>query len=154
MRRLTFIARGGNIELAYDQSVDMIAPGPVVSGVDPSDDGARLHAAMSGVGPADGAPSFWYELRDADGNVLLQQAADDPIRSSVEVFSEQEGATMSRASAPTDEQVFTVLLPEIDEARVVRLMRAPATGDRDVGLAAATVPDAAQVVASFDLEIA
>lgn len=154
MRRLTFIARGGSIELAYDQSVDMIAPAPAVSGIDPNDQGAQLHAAMAGVGPSDGAPRFWYELRDANDNVLFQQAADDPIHESVEVFSDQEGATMSRAPAPTDEHVFTVLLPEIDEARVVRLMRAPTTADRGVGLAAATVPDAAEVVASFDLEIA
>lgn len=106
MRRLTFAYRDGSIELVSEQRVDM-----------------RMPARTTHPEPRAG---FWYELRDAESEVLFRLDAEDPIPTDVEVFSDDPERTIERAPHAPEEGVFTVLLPEIEDAEEVRLMRAAA----------------------------
>lgn len=153
MRRLTFIAEGTRIELAYDQMVDMIEPGSVAADVGPQPDANAMIAAMSGVSPGDGPPQFWYEMRDRNGTVLARKAAPDPIAPDIEVFSEDDSGSITRMANPSERRVFNVLLPEIDDATEVRLVRAPAqrSPGESMGIAAADIPSTATEVATFEL---
>jgi hypothetical protein len=84
-------------------------------------------------------PEFVYELRGADSEVLHRVAAPDPIPRDVEVFSDDPEHTVERAPHPPREGVFTVLVPEIEAAEEVRLLRSAAPR----GLAAEAGPEAA-----------
>ncbi len=105
MRRLTFTYRNGTIELVSQQQVEMRLPAKTVS-----KDPERL-------------PPFWYELRDARSEVLYRLDAPDPIPTDVEVFSDDPERTIERAPYAPEQGVFTVLVPEIEDAEEVLLMR-------------------------------
>lgn len=67
---------------------------------------------------------FWFEVRDASDAVLVAQAAKEPIRKYIEVFSDVPFQSASHAPDPRAEQTFTVLLPSLEGADTVVLMRA------------------------------
>ena len=113
MRRLTFSFRDGTIDLVSQQRVDMRTP--------------------AGTGPKtlEARADFWYELLDDDANVLYRFAASDPIPTDVEVFSDDPERTVERAPHPPKEGVFTVLVPEIDDATEVLLRRSSQKRDAE-----------------------
>ena len=113
MRRLTFAYRDGTIELVSQQQVEMRLPARATSR------------------DLEGRAEFWYELRDAGSEVLYRLDAEDPIPTDVEVFSEDPGRTVERAPHVPEEGVFTVLVPEIEDAEEVRLMRSAAPADAE-----------------------
>jgi len=132
VRRLTFAFRDGAVELVSEQRVEMRLP---------ARSAPRVAAARA---------EFWYELRNAQSDVLYRLDSADPIPTDVEVFSDDPERTVERAPHAPQEGVFTVLLPEIEDAEEVRLMRAaPATeGAVDVRAGAA---EAAVEVGRFRL---
>ncbi len=131
MRRLTFTYRDGKIELVSQQQVEMRVP-------------AKAPAPRAA---AAGPPEFWYELRDAESELLYRLEAEDPIPTDVEVFSDDPERTIERAPNPPEEGVFTVLLPDFENAREVKLMRAAAPRDAK---ARAAKPEVVEV-ARFNL---
>ena len=106
VRRLTFAYRDGSIELVSEQRVDM-----------------RMPARTTHPEPRAG---FWYELRDPRAEVLFRLDAEDPIPTDVEVFSDDPDQSVARAPHAPEEGVFTVILPDVEDAAEVRLMRAAA----------------------------
>lgn len=112
MRRLTFTYRDGTVELESDQQVQMTMPAqPPIR---------TQETAGSG---------FWYELRDADDEVSHRIDAPDPIPTDIEVFSDDPERTIERVDAVPRSGVFTVLIPEIEQAREIALVRSAASSD-------------------------
>ena len=105
MRRLTFVMRNKEIELLSEQEVEMQP--------------LSRQAATAGARHA-----FWYELRDARNKTLMSHPAPDPLTNDMEVFSNDPGQTMRRAPDPRSEHAFSVVLPTLEGADSVVLMRA------------------------------
>jgi hypothetical protein len=124
--RLGFTYQGGRVRLSSRQRVEVTTP--------PSD-------PTTGYG---GESGFWYELRDADGRVLYRRVAESPIRFTVEVPVDDDlGASeLARVPVPEPEGVFTLLVPDLEEARTLALVSSPLDP---------SVTDAATDLATFDL---
>lgn len=122
MRRLTFAYRDGKIELVSQQRVEM-----------------RLPAKPATPQGLEARPEFVYELRGADSEVLHRVGARDPIPTDVEVFSDDPERTVERTPHRPREGVFTVVVPEIEDAEEVRLLRSvtPSEAAVEAGLEAA-----------------
>lgn len=128
VRRLTFTYSDGEIELVSSQQVEITLPAKPPS---------RKRAAKR--------PEFWYELRDAQADVVYRLDAPDPIPTDVEVFSDDPKRTIERSPNPPKEGVFTVLMPEIEDAEEILLMRVATSRGLKTGA------DAAVEVARFKL---
>lgn len=133
MRRLTFAYRDGEIELVSQQRVEMRTP--------------AAPAAPLGLEAVEAQPAFVYELRGAGSEVLHRVGAPDPIPTDVEVFSDDPERSVERAPHAPREGVFTVLVPEIEEAEEVRLLRTvPSRGAAEAGPERATEAATASAV--------
>jgi hypothetical protein len=125
MQRLTFVARSGTVELVSRSTVQM-KPVPANH-------------------PPDALHEFWFELRDASDRALHVQAAPDPLRNEIEVFSDDPTRSASRAEDPRGERHFSVLVPELSDASQVVMMRRAAHSPAQVAAAAAAPAPAAAV---------
>ncbi len=128
--RLIFSYESGQVRLVSRQPVEMIVP--------PSDPPlqAETHAG------------FWYELKDAADATLYRRLAHDPIPTSTEVFSNERGTgNLRRVPHAPASGVFTVVLPDVPEARFVTLASRPVESPA-VARAAAQRP---VEIARFDL---
>lgn len=72
-----------------------------------------------------GQSGFWYELRDANDNVLYRRIAENPVKQEVEAFEPDGSATRHVVDRPSG--VFTVLVPDIPEADHVAIVSGPLT---------------------------
>jgi hypothetical protein len=131
MQRLTFIAKDGAIELLSQQTVDMKLASP-------------KHEANA-------QHEFWYEVRDARDATLAVHPAPDPIRPDIEVFSNDPSHSASRAPDARAERVFSVVLPDVEAASQVVLMRRARTAPH-AGLAKAASPNTAVEVGRVTLK--
>ncbi len=105
MQRLTFVAKSDNVELVSRLSVEM--------------------KPVPGHHSADALHDFWLELRDANDRALHVGPAPDPFRREIEVFSDDPARSASRSEDTRSEHYFSVLVPQIDDAAQVVLMRRP-----------------------------
>jgi hypothetical protein len=105
--RLTFSYEGDKVSLVSAQSVAMITPPPSP---------VRLGEQHAG---------FWYELRDRQGEVLYQQAMHNPIRTDVEVFSDDPQQSLSRQPVAHPRGTFVLLVPDTPAAHQVALFSSP-----------------------------
>ena len=111
--RLTFVYDGKQVRLVGSQRVAMIAPPPVTPP------------------PKKGQSGSWFEVRDAKGAVLYHRAIHDPIRTDVEVFSDDPEQTITRVPVPKPQGQFTLLVPDLPNAHSFHLFgTAPAAKDR------------------------
>src|SRR5438270_12916067 len=76
--RLTFAYDGNQVRLLRSQRVAMVTP-PAVTPA-----------------PEKGQSGSWLEVRDAKGALLYHRAIHDPIRTDVEVFSDDPAQTITR----------------------------------------------------------
>ena len=123
--RLTFTYEGDELDLVSQQPVEMIVP--------PTD-------ALSGY---EGEQGFWVEVRSRQGEALHRRVMDDPLRQDVEVFSPDSDETMFRVPIENPSGIFTVLVPDLDEADHVALLSSGAASAAARGMtpeAAARAP--------------
>jgi hypothetical protein len=131
--RLTFAYEGSDIKLVSQEPVEMIAP--------PSDE----------VAPAQTVNGFWFQLENAKGAALYKRVAHPPIRYDREVFSPEGEHSVARVPVEKPSGVFTVVMPDIQEADKVTLhggAHSPAHPQGTPGL----VGNVPQPVASFKLK--
>jgi hypothetical protein len=122
--RLIFEYEGENVRLTSIQRVELVAP--------------------SADSPADGEQSgFWYELRDESGGVLYRRVTANPIRSSAEVLTEDEGRPLAREDMAVTQGAFVLVAPVLSEARTIALLASPP------GIEG--TDQAARLIATFDL---
>lgn len=105
--RLTFAYEGDHIRLLSQQPVEMIAL--------PSDS----------TEPSESQSGFWYQLDDARGAPLYRHVAQHPIRYDQEVFFDDDEHTVRRVPVEQPSGVFTVVVPDIEEAERVSLHSSP-----------------------------
>ena len=98
--RLTFVHRAGKLQLQSRISVD-----------------ARIPAS-----PPSGDHGFWVELRDSNDNPLHKQIIHNPIVADREVFSPDPSRSVERAPGGRSEDVFSVLVPDLPDARSLALV--------------------------------
>lgn len=97
--RLTFAYRGTQISLAGVERIAMIVPASI-------DEPAE--ATTSG---------YSFALLDANGRVIYRRPLHDPIRIDAEAFSPGKGQAIERVPLPTTEGRFTLLVPDLPDAR-------------------------------------
>lgn len=130
MRRLTFAVRDGAIELVSDQRVDMkVGPTP----------------------PVPAAREFWYEMRDNADDVLAAAAVADPLEGDREAFSPDPTRSVQRVPGASSPSAFSIVVPDLDGAESVSLMRAARTSVKGALEATETVLPVAIEVARFKL---
>lgn len=96
--RLTFAYQGDEVRLIRSERVAMITP--------PS----HPHA------PQEGQAGYWFEVHGAGGELLYHRALHNPIRTDIEVFSDDPAQTISRVPDPNPSGEFTVLVPDLPDA--------------------------------------
>jgi hypothetical protein len=108
--RLTFTYEGDEVRLVSRQPVEIIIP--------PTD-------ALSGY---EGEQGFWVEVRSGQDETLHRRVMDDPLRQDVEVFSPDPEQSVARTPVDKPSGIFTVLVPDLEEADHVALMSSAAPG--------------------------
>lgn len=108
--RLTFTYEGDEVRLVSRQPVEMIIP--------PTD-------ALSGY---EGEQGFWVEVRSGQDETLHRRVMDDPLRQDVEIFSPDPEQSVARTPVEKPSGIFTVLVPDLEEADHVTLMSSSAPG--------------------------
>src|SRR5262245_17144800 len=96
--RLTFAYDGDDVKLLRTQRVAMITPPSVTAA------------------PEKGQSGYWFEVRDAKGALLYHRAVHDPIRTDVEVFSDDAKQTITRVPVARPRGQFTLLVPDLPNA--------------------------------------
>jgi hypothetical protein len=106
--RLTFRYEGDEVRLVSSRRVDKLLP---------ADEEAQEAAERQG---------FFAEVRDVDDRVLDRRLLHEPVRRDEEVFSDDPERSLARVPVERPAGVFSVLVPELEEADYVALMeRAP-----------------------------
>jgi hypothetical protein len=101
--RVTFTYEGDRVQVANVQRIDMIAPPAVTAPPEPDQTG------------------FWFEVRDSKGQLLHHQVLHNPIRTDVEVFSDEPGRSMYRVPSKQVKGEFTLLVPDLPQANLLVL---------------------------------
>jgi hypothetical protein len=102
--RLVFRYEGEEISLVSRRPIDMISP--------PSD-------SLSGYEDEQG---FWIEVRNEQAEILHRQVMSDPLLKDVEVFSPDPAQSIFRTPVEKPSGIFTVVVPDLDEADHVALI--------------------------------
>jgi hypothetical protein len=96
--RLTFAYSGNEVRLIRSERVAMITP--------------PAHTQP----PQEGQTGYWFEVHGAKGDLLYHRALHSPIRTDIEVFSDDPEQTISRVPNPKPEGEFTLLVPDLPNA--------------------------------------
>ncbi len=123
--RLTFSYVGNEIELTDTQRLAMFVP---------PDDSLEPGREQSG---------FWVEVRDADGQPLFRQLMHHPIETTREVFPADPHGEIIRTPVADPRGVFSIVIPDLADARILALVGSPSEADRR--------SEAAREMARFDL---
>jgi hypothetical protein len=102
--RLVYAYEGDEIKLVSKQSVDMLLPSP-----------ESKPEALDSFG-------LKYELRNKEEHPLFGNIIENPLRSDIEVFSDNPERTVRRVEMPKKKGVFVLLVPEIPEAENMVLL--------------------------------
>jgi hypothetical protein len=106
--RLTFAYDGNDVRLVRSQSVAMVTPPSVTPA------------------PEKGQSGYWFEVRDAKGALLYHRPVHDPIRTDVEVYSNDPIPKITRAPIAKPKGEFTLLVPDLPDAHSFHLFGTPA----------------------------
>lgn len=106
MIRLTFTYRNGTVNLIEQQQVEMKVPY------------SQTESSL------EQQAEFWYEIRDSASSILFRLNTVDPTSANIEVFPTYAERDFQRITHPSNECVFTVVLPELENAEEVVLIRA------------------------------
>ncbi|HEX6794045.1 MAG TPA: hypothetical protein VF304_09360 [Casimicrobiaceae bacterium] len=101
--RLTFAWRGTQISLVGGERVAMIVP---ASAPEPQD------ADTTG---------YSFALLDSNGNVVYRRPLHRPLRIDSEAYAPGRGRSIERVPLAASEGQFTVLVPDLTDARTFRL---------------------------------
>ena len=101
--RLTFAWRGSQISPVGSERVAMIVPASV-----PEPD-------------APATTGYSFALLDANGRVLYRRPLHGPIRIDAEAYSPGRGRPIERVPLASTEGQFTLLVPDLADARAFRL---------------------------------
>ena len=101
--RLTFAWRGTQISLVGSERIAMIAP----ASIDAPDDVATT--------------GYAFALLGVDGQVIYRRPMHNPIRIDAEAYSPDRGRAIERVPLASREGQFTVLVPDLPDARAFRL---------------------------------
>ncbi len=96
--RLTFAYDQDQIRLIRSQRVEMIAPPSVTPP------------------PQANQAGYWFEVRDSNGNLIYHRVIHDPIRTDLEVFSDDPTQSITRIPNPNPRGEFTLLVPDLPAA--------------------------------------
>ncbi len=66
--------------------------------------------------PAKEQSGFWFEVRDAQGNLLYHRPLPHPVTDSIEVFDDPKGGSIRRVPAKRAEVKFDLILPDLPQA--------------------------------------
>lgn len=105
--RMIFAFDGDHLHLVSQQSVEMVVP--------PSD-------PVQGI---EGHKGFWYELRDDQDRPLYRRVMHNPMQEDAEVFSDDPEQSVARHIVPNRKGVFVVVVPDVEEGRMVTLSSSP-----------------------------
>jgi hypothetical protein len=75
----------------------------------------------------EGEQGFWVEVRSRQDETLHRRVMHDPLQQDLEVFSPDSERSVFRAPVETPSGIFTVLVPDLDEADHVALMSSTTT---------------------------
>jgi hypothetical protein len=103
-RRLTFSYKGTNIKLISENKIEKKLP--------PS----------SNISNKSGS---WFEVIDDKQNVLYQRVISNPIRTDIEVFSDESKESIMRQKISQIEGVFSILIPDVPDAKSFSLFSSP-----------------------------
>jgi hypothetical protein len=107
-KRLTFSYEGTKIELIGQQDIQKVVP-PSFSG--------DTQNSRSG---------FWFELTGDKQNVLYRRTIDNPIKTDIEVFSdEKKTESISRQKISDIKGAFSIVIPDIPEVEGLDLFGSP-----------------------------
>ena len=110
--RLTFSYSGDRIDLVDAQRLTMLVP--------PSDP----------IEPGTGESGFWLELRGAGEKPLFRQVMTHPIENDREVFPEDPRGEIVREPVREPRGAFSIVIPELTDARTVSFVGSPSEGSR------------------------
>jgi hypothetical protein len=68
---------------------------------------------------------FWFEVIDDKQNVLYQRIISNPIRTDIEVFSNEPKESIMRQKISQIEGVFSLLIPDLPDAKSFSLFSSP-----------------------------
>lgn len=101
--RLTFAYRGTQISLVGVERIAMIVPASIDE-------------------PADAVTSgYSFALLDPNGRAIYRRPLHSPIRFDAEAFSPGKGRPIERVPLSSNEGTFTVLVPDLPDARAFTL---------------------------------
>ncbi|HEX5186179.1 MAG TPA: hypothetical protein VFV86_04750 [Nitrososphaeraceae archaeon] len=108
-RRLTFQYKDTNIKLISQYKIDKVIPPPTSPLI--------KSETKSGV---------WYEITDAQQNIIYNRGISNAIQTDVEVFSnESDEESIIRKNVPQIEGTFSILIPDIPEAKSLSIFSNP-----------------------------
>jgi hypothetical protein len=114
-KRLTFSYEGNQIELIGEQDIQKVVP--------PSFTGDTK----------DNRSGSWFEITGDKQNILYRQTIDNPIKTDVEVFSdEKETESISRHKISDVKGAFSIVIPDIPEAQGLELYGSPMKEEKGV----------------------
>jgi hypothetical protein len=76
---------------------------------------------------------WWIEVRDAAGRALDRRVLFDPVRADAEVYPEGLGEPITRVPLDTPSGVFSVLVPDLENADHLSLLRSSPTDREALG---------------------
>jgi hypothetical protein len=98
-KRLTFSYEGNKIKLMSQQNIQKVVPPSVTRDTQNNRSG------------------FWFEITGDKQNVLYRRVMDNPIKTDIEVFSdEKETESISRHKISDIKGAFSIVIPDIPEA--------------------------------------
>ena len=101
--RLTMTYEGAQIRIAGSERIAMIVP------------------AATTAPPEPGQTGYWFEIRDDAGRVVYHRPLHQPIVVDAEAFSPDPKQSIARVPIARREGQFTVLIPDIPDARTFEL---------------------------------
>jgi hypothetical protein len=107
-KRLTFSYEGNQIKLISQQNIQKVVPPSVTRDTQNNRSG------------------FWFEITSDKQNVLYRRVIDNPIKTDIEVFSdEKETESISRYKISDIKGAFSIVIPDIPEAEGLDLFGSP-----------------------------
>lgn len=125
--RMTFSYQGAVVKLMKAERLEMRPP--------PSDP----------VRGFEGRAGFWYELRNANGETVYRHAPGNPIRFTIETVPDDPNESPLHVPVPNPQGTFTLIMPDLPEARALALVSSP--------LGPKAKPGPARDIAVFDLSL-
>lgn len=105
--RLVFAYEGDDVRLLSAERVEMT---PL-----PSD----------ALEPVEKAAGFWYELRDGAERTLYRRIAQNPMRTSAELLTDDPDRPLRRVEIPDPGGEFVLLTPDLDDAQTLVFVGSP-----------------------------